>query len=730
MDSRIEGMKIEGTCTAADERDNLSLTEDQQRALIELQDFVRSGQEKCFLLEGYAGTGKTFLIRRFVQWLESENLSFLLAAPTGRAGKVLADKTGYAAGTIHRAIYCMNKLKEIPGEEDRFKSYFELKVVADEARARVILVDEASMVSDRADDEKFIRFGSGRVLKDLLEFAGERQADSKCQVVFVGDPAQLPPVNMDTSPALDENYLKAEYGVNVRKALLRQVVRQMADSAILKAATQIRADIEAGRENRLAIVPDGKEILDTTPSKVCDLWQAACPPGQDLCAAPPFVCVTWTNQMALAYNVSVRARLHGREDGRHPVCARDYLMVVANNRKTGLCNGELALVTYAADKPEIHPVDYRVKGGGAGHVDLSFRAVELAVPDGDGASKIISSLILENALFGKVRDVTEDEQIALWVDFKKRNPHLRPNTDEFTLAVTSDPYFNALRVKFGYAVTCHKAQGGEWPSAVVVFENGRTDIGQLRWTYTAITRAKQTLYGVGFPRIGMRNWRVDPAPALETEFQAESEALAESAAATIGNGHDMEAFRRAGYPPELDWMAGLHYAAVEEWLRVGIEVEKVECHIAHWFVRYQLYRAGHRAWMQFTFNRRKKTTLADVRPLTLPQSGELLEACRQGFVRAQEQALSRSSAPEAVPVELREWREDFVEPAVARLGGVILRVESLPYRERYEIRTAGSGLAVLDFCYDKRMRMKQIPEIQTQTTDPAFARNLIAEIEQ
>ncbi len=701
--------------------DALPLTADQQNVLGALKEFVSAGMEKCFLLQGYAGTGKTFLIRRFVQWLQSEKMGFMLSAPTGRAGKVLAEKTGYPAGTIHRSIYGMDRLLEIPGakEEDRFKFYYGLKLIAPDERPRVIVVDESSMVSDREDDEKFLRFGSGRLLKDLLEFAGEKQGDSRCQVVFVGDPAQLPPIGMDISPALDAEYLKKEFGVESRRAALRQVVRQEGNSAILKAAERIRADIEARRENRLEICPDAKELIEIDSGQVVDLWEKTCPKDREPDLAPPLICVTWRNKTALEFNVSVRARLHGQGDGMQPVQARDYLMIVCNNYKTGLWNGELALVKSAAEKNEIRTVGIRSKEG-LKRIELAFRQVTLAVPCGGGSVSAITCMILENVLFGRERDLTEDEQIALWVDFKNRNPGLLPRTDEFKLALAADPYFHALRVKFGYAVTCHKAQGGEWPTAIVVFERQRPVLENLRWAYTAITRAKNTLFGIGFPRRGIINWEAVSETNVDPPNSDESKAEESTP--------DLEAFHRAGFPPELDGLARLHFAAVSEWAGCGIEMEKAEPCMGKWFVRYQLFKAGQRVWLQYSFNKKMKTVLVDVRALTSPTPVALVEECRRGFLRAQETVASVCQAKVPAPAELRELREEHVGPAAVRLGGMIHGVESLPYRERYRIRSANGGQAVLDFCYDGKHRFTRRPEIHPDTTDFAFAQTLIGEL--
>lgn len=710
------------------------LTGDQRAALAAMQDFITRGKEKCFLLQGYAGTGKTFLIRHLAQWLASMNWSFSLVAPTGRAGKVLADKTGYPAGTIHRAIYSMDKLLDIPGakEEDRFKFYYAIRLVAEDDRPRVIVVDESSMVSDQESDEKFFRFGSGRLLKDLMEFAGYHQTDSKCQIVFVGDPAQLPPVNMNRSPALDAEYLGKEFGIKSHQALLRQVVRQTEGSAILAAASQIRSDIEEGRENRLDIQPDGNEMIEVDLEQVLDLWARECPKDREPSLSPPLVCVTWTNKTALAYNASVRAKRYGGGNGLHPLQPREYLMVVANNRMTGLWNGELVLVKSIESESESHVVAIRTKEGPK-QITLIFRKVTVAVPDVNGAVISVSSMIFENVLFGKERELTEDELIALWVHFKNRHPGLRPGTEQFKLKLSTDPYFNALRVKFGYAVTCHKAQGGEWPNAVVVFERRRPTLDCLRWAYTAITRAKKTLFGIGFPHFGIVGWAL--TPGNETHEDDHQDLNGEDADKSsvedmpIISDDDIQLFRQAGFTSEMDWLAPRHLAAMREWRDAGILLERVEIVSAHHYFRYYLAKGGHKARIQVYFNARKKLTPRPCEPIGYPSSAEMVSTCDQCLARAYQEAPTTPALATPEPEEFRELRELHLAPAVHRAGGEIVEVQHLRHRERYRCRSAQDTMAVLDFCYTGRREFRKRPEIQSGTTDRAFALKIIQELE-
>jgi len=713
--------------------DRAALTEDQQTALAAMQDFITRGEIKCFLLEGYAGTGKTFLIRRLAKWLDSMKMSFILAAPTGRAAKVLSEKTGYVAGTIHRAIYNMDKLVEIPNAkvEDRFKFYYALKLVAEDDRPRVVIVDESSMVSDREGDDKFFRFGSGKLLADLMEFAGELQPDSKCQIVFVGDPAQLPPVGMSFSPALDPKYLIENFEAASERAILRQVVRQESGSAILTAATQIREDIEQNRLNRLDIMPDGKEMVEIGLEGVLELWSRECPPGREPSVSPPLVCVTWKNETALAYNASVRAKLYGKGDGLHPVQPRDYLMVVVNNRKTGLWNGELALVKSVDGDLESHQVALRTHEG-AKQVMLAFRKVTLVVPSMKGGGTEIACMLLENILYGKERDISEDEMIAQWVLFKNRHKGLTPGTEQFRLALNDDPYFNALRVKFGYAVTCNKAQGGEWPSAVVIFERGRPSMECLRWTYTAVTRAQKTLYGVGFPHFGMIDW-----PASENCGDEGGGPGSDDAEINGANGGEaswdlseaeMRSFREAGFPLEMDWMASSHFAAIAEWQGAGIKIERIELALGNYFIRYHLAKGGHKATLQVYFNGRRKLTPRPAVPVGFPSSDEFAKECDWHFMQASQSANSGVDEANQGAKELRELLELHVGTAVERLGGVVEGVHHLPYRERYRCRSPGKGLAVIDFCYNAKMQFRKRPEVLPETSDRAFALEIIQEL--
>jgi len=315
------------------------------------------------------------------------------------------------------------------------------------------------------------------------------EASQKSRLIFVGDPAQLPPVGSPISPALDSAYLRQEHGVEAAEFELTEVVRQAESSAILRSATRLRELIGEQREDELEILPHAGEIESVGAARVCKLLVDAHRAGK----GHDWFFVTQSNSRALQYNLMIRAALFSG-DGREPVAAGDHLMVIKNDFRTGFSNGDLVRVIGVEGEEET----VRIKVG-TELVDLSFLDVQLGFRTLDGSLMQTRCKILQNALFSELRGLSPAAQKALYLDFKRRHSTLRPNTVEFTNLLEQDAYFNALHVKFGYAATCHKAQGGEWENVVVLFENQRTNIDALRWAYTAITRARSRLYGFNLP---------------------------------------------------------------------------------------------------------------------------------------------------------------------------------------------------------------------------------------
>lgn len=673
------------------------LTTNQQAAFESICGFINNKHRRVIILQGYAGTGKTFLIGHIARWLMENNIVVQLLAPTGRAARILSEKTRILATTIHRYIYNLDELIENDDKHSKFKFYFQLKRTTIDETNVVYIVDESSMVSDAESEGEFIRFGSGRLLKDLFEFSGIGDETRHTKIIFVGDPAQLPPVNMSISPALDPTYLKSKHGVEAELYCLKEVVRQAADSAILVAATCIRNNIEREQFNELVVEPRQGEIEVTTADGVGKLWASVYQPAKPK-IPPPLVCITYTNDTALRYNLMIREELFGGS-GDQQLRAGDYLMIVANNRITGLLNGDLAVVLNANEQAERRRVRIFVEGEEK-HVDLQFRQVEIAYEQSETGCTKMKCLILENVLFSDLRDITPEAQKALYADFKMRHPDLKANTKHFTEMILEDPYFNALRVKFGYAATCHKTQGGEWPSVVVVFENQRTDRDGLRWAYTAITRARVKLYGVNFPN--KMSWTDLMAGHNEPVMVQATNHIEAPAVELRPIDHRDVPFLDA-FPTEPAFLRHKHCAAVEKWATDGIQVEEVEVVPNKYFIRYRIRRGQAFAKLHMTFSLKARFTVQ-----VLPEFGaddELANKARDIL----------QAAPHSVPIDndmiemmfpedkpfLKRFYDEIVRPRSEQADITIISVQHMRYRERYIFGVDGAESRV-DFIYNEQ----------------------------
>ncbi|MCX7560168.1 AAA family ATPase [Sulfitobacter sp. F26204] len=440
----------------------IELTLEQSKAVEAVRQFLEDDAADVFILAGSAGTGKTTMIGKLVEIVADMKLSCALAAPTGRAARILGDKVAQATGwevqakTIHSLIYALDRLEvnedaEAPNDPG-LRWFFPL--AEDEPAMSVLIVDEASMVGDREVRGDVIRFGSGRLLKDLVTFARSRRRegsdDRLVKLLFVGDPAQLPPVGEEESPALSPQRLEAEFGLTVSTFQLGTVMRQRQGSAILERATEIRKAIAAEVFNAFSLEPDGEEIVRIESEVAFDVLE------RSVRSRGSSVAVVRSNAAALEYNRGIRERLWG--DASRPVQVGDILLVNRNAHLVSLRNGVLVKVldvTPAAERASV-PVK------GAGSVELSFRDATAAYREADGTVVRLPFKILENLLDSPGRELTPLEQRALLVHFRQRNPQLKPRSREFAKNLRADPYFNAVQVKFGYAMTCHKAQGGEW----------------------------------------------------------------------------------------------------------------------------------------------------------------------------------------------------------------------------------------------------------------------------
>lgn len=479
-----------------------SLTNGQQELLKNVNEFLED-KTSCFLLKGYAGTGKTFMMKGLTDFLKSINRPFVLAAPTGRAAKVISQRIKSKAYTIHKTIYSNKDLKEFKTENtdgtETFKFEYSLRNNEDPANT-IYIIDEASMLSDMYSEGEFFRFGSGFLLKDLLKYINFDNNDHKKKVIFIGDNAQLPPVNMNFSPALNEQYLREKCQVSVRSYELTEVVRQQKDSGILHNATKIRASLKSNVFNQIDVET---HFTDTKPVQHQDLlkiYLQACGNQID----DETIIIAYSNSSVKEYNDFVRSHFFPNQS---TITKDDKIILVSNNYNypIELLNGDFGIIQEVSPTNEIRNITLKRKNKLGSVIEikipLHFRNVTIQFKDTYEKTYNIECKIIENILYSKERDLSSDELKALYLDFKIRNPFLQAGTKELKDALRTDKYFNALRIKFGYAVTCHKSQGGEWKRA---FVNCKTAMGYFnasyfRWLYTALTRAKEVLYTLDEP---------------------------------------------------------------------------------------------------------------------------------------------------------------------------------------------------------------------------------------
>ena len=505
------------------------LTEDQQRCILAVEAFLADDSKRVFLLKGYAGTGKTFLAAGLTEFLMTQGRMFSLAAPTGRAAKVIAKKTGQPARTIHSLIYDYSDMSEQTEDGDDGSATFKMiaKVRQNEDPINAVsIVDEASLVSDVYSESEFFRSGSGHLLRDMIAHAGTTHSGNARKIIFIGDPAQLPPVGMSSSPALDADYLRGEFGLEAAGYELTEIVRQKSDSAVIRNVMPLREGVVSGRFSSLSFTFDD-DVIPLNKDSVTSLYMKI----RELRGSQAPIIVTHSNAEAANFNRAIRTVLF---PGRDAVAAGDTVILAAN----GFCathyvaNGEILRIDSVESGVERRSVQLRQKIGNTGvsetfDVALNFRDVTVALPQPDGDDLLLKAKILDDFLHGDDASLNSAQQRALYVDFLKRHGHLdrKKERDEFLLALRSDPYFNALRLRFGYAITCHKAQGGEWSHVIVscaTRQNPRSS-DYFRWLYTAMTRTSDKLYLVDAPEIRLQQagtgWTTPTSPGLVAESE-------------------------------------------------------------------------------------------------------------------------------------------------------------------------------------------------------------------
>lgn len=501
-----------------------------------------------FILRGYAGTGKTTMVKVIADYI-SQSRQVLLMAPTGRAARVLGNKTGYSATTIHQTIYGKKVIKSKAVKDvadSEFKFIFPV-LQNDNAGDAVAIVDEASMVCSRKIEHELFVFGTDNLMEDLLTFI---RPSFGGKVIFVGDPAQLPPVGEQISNALKAEYFK-ERGLKVCEGELTEVLRQKGDSLILKNAMMIRDLLEKEKRNNL-VFEEKEGDVETVASedflhKYLDYRKKS--------GKHDSVIICFSNKAASRYNRDIRTALYG---DNAPIRVNDILLVTQNNYRIGRMNGEFVQVLDIGERIQQSAPVYAQMGGEKKRIVITLNFVQVTVPDGNGTP--MSCMLLEDLLLSDRATISIDEQRALYINFCMRNPHLKQMTEEFANALQNDLFYNAIRAKYGYAVTGHKCQGGEWGKVFVDYTD-RTglDDDSLRWAYTATTRAQKTLYVANLPHVTpFSKFRIDPIQKGKN-MEAECRVIADVDPTPYHDEHAAN-FLKAKYHCIADNMDGTPYS--------------------------------------------------------------------------------------------------------------------------------------------------------------------------
>tara|TARA_X000000368_G_C23053606_1_gene722729 strand:+ start:138 stop:1541 length:1404 start_codon:yes stop_codon:yes gene_type:complete len=443
-------------------------TTEQDKRITDIADFVSTiANRSIFLLKGYAGTGKTTLVSTLVRSLPILGKRSVLMAPTGRAAKVLSKYSKKLASTIHKKIYWIRTNKN-------GNTFIKLK--ENTHNNTIFIVDEASMISENSDKG----FGNRSLLDDLIEYVYK---GSDCKLLLIGDTAQLPPVHLDMSPALNEDKLEENYNQQVICKELTQVVRQKEDSLILENATNLRNKIANADYSYPKLMTNSEVIRLNTGEDLQDALEKAY--SNEGINSTTILCRS--NKRANQYNQQVRTKIRWQEN---EISAGDKLMAVRNNyywlddsSKAGfIANGDIV---------EVIKIKETIERYGFRFAKASVQMVDY--PD----EKELNVILLLDTLTTESPAISYEQYQQLYnevgLDYKGEK--------EINKKIKENEFFNALQIKFAYAMTCHKSQGGQWENVFVdigYFTQGMLDKSYLRWLYTAITRSSKKLYLINF----------------------------------------------------------------------------------------------------------------------------------------------------------------------------------------------------------------------------------------
>ena len=472
-------------------------TEGQAKVLYHLSAFILTEKERpVYLLRGYAGTGKTTLVSTLVNTLPKIGMRYQLLAPTGRAAKVMSTYTGKPASTLHRKLYRFQV--NANGE-------FRMARAENKAKNTVFIVDESSMISDQGDGYSWSR----SLLDDLIEYVF---SGSSCKLLLIGDSAQLPPVGLDISPAMDFAILKNSFSLTLATYEMKEVMRQALDSGILHNATEIRnlMSTDNGQQTTdfyelpLLNINGFDDIIKIDPMSFEELlWQSFGDKRNNNDA----VVICRSNKRANMFNQAIRSRVL-QEEGE--LSTGDKLMVVKNNYYWAK-EETTRLQDYktTSNNPNSSPISFIANGDMIEIMRINkfeemygfhFADVDIMLTDYE-EQPILSVKIIMETLYSDSPALTNDDAKRLYQSVEEDYMDI-PRAADRRKAMKDNPYYNALQVKFGYALTCHKTQGGQWNNVFIeapyLPDETTLELSDLRWLYTALTRASEKVYLVNF----------------------------------------------------------------------------------------------------------------------------------------------------------------------------------------------------------------------------------------
>ncbi len=446
-------------------------TSDQTRLFQKLDTFLlnKADTKDVFLLKGFAGTGKTTVVGALVRILNKFGYKYVLLAPTGRAAKVMSQYSGKPASTIHKKIYRQTA--------NPFSEGLSFTRQPNKLGDTVFIVDEASMISDESG------FGENGLLQDLMNYVFEKKNN---KLLLVGDTAQLPPVGQALSPSLDGTYMKTNFRCQVYEVEMRQVMRQAEASGVLMNATKLREQLSQEKPSLKIKTGGYKDIFRMTGERLEDGLRYA----YDKFGIENTTVICRSNKNANLYNQHIRRQIFNHED---EISAGDYLMIVRNNyfwlpkdSEVGfMANGDFVEITKIIKYEEMY--------------GFRFAEVRLRFVDNPKEEEVEVKIMLDT-LYSEAPALPADKNKELYAEVLKDYSDLGTKKER-SQQLKKNPYLNALQIKFAYALTCHKAQGGQWQAVFV--DHGYLKDEMItpeftRWLYTAVTRSSEELFLVNF----------------------------------------------------------------------------------------------------------------------------------------------------------------------------------------------------------------------------------------